>query len=67
MVKFQILLQNGNISSDMTIAAAWESGLSGAGITIAVIGDGVELSHPDLTDNTVSSLLFKLFTVTLFI
>ncbi|KAL5009262.1 hypothetical protein ScPMuIL_014843 [Solemya velum] len=46
---------NGNISSDMTIAAAWESGLSGAGITIAVIGDGVELSHPDLTDNTNST------------
>ena len=40
----------------MRVYEAWEMGYSGAGIRIAVLDDGLEIGHPDLMDNYVSSL-----------
>jgi len=37
-----------NAGIDVRIAGAWERGLTGAGVTIAVIDDGVQGNHSDL-------------------
>eukprot|EP01116_Phalansterium_solitarium_P009024 TRINITY_DN23018_c0_g1_i1.p1 TRINITY_DN23018_c0_g1~~TRINITY_DN23018_c0_g1_i1.p1 ORF type:complete len:603 (-),score=177.52 TRINITY_DN23018_c0_g1_i1:266-2074(-) len=39
----------------MDVEAAWIQGLTGAGVTIAVVDDGVEYTHPDLKDNYVAA------------
>jgi len=33
------------------VAGAWESGVTGAGVTVCVIDDGLEWNHTDLRDN----------------
>jgi subtilisin-like proprotein convertase family protein/subtilisin family serine protease len=44
-------------SGDISAVEAWEMSL-GEGISIAVVDDGVDLLHPDLRENTVSSWHF---------
>ena len=43
-------LYNGNTGSDIHINPAWNI-TSGAGIKVAVIDMGVDLTHPDLVNN----------------
>ena len=38
----------------MNVIEAWSNGYSGNNITIAIVDDGVEYTHPDLQDNYVS-------------
>ncbi|KAL7667654.1 hypothetical protein ACOME3_010536 [Neoechinorhynchus agilis] len=37
--------------SDMSIEKAWTRGLTGRGVTVAILDDGIELTHPDLQMN----------------
>ncbi|XP_042230513.1 proprotein convertase subtilisin/kexin type 7-like [Homarus americanus] len=36
---------------DINVVGAWESGITGRGVTVCVIDDGLEWQHPDLRDN----------------
>eukprot|EP01087_Luapelamoeba_hula_P003078 TRINITY_DN128_c0_g1_i1.p1 TRINITY_DN128_c0_g1~~TRINITY_DN128_c0_g1_i1.p1 ORF type:complete len:594 (-),score=80.98 TRINITY_DN128_c0_g1_i1:68-1849(-) len=40
---------------DVGIAAAWERGLTGEGLTISIVDDGLEHTHPDFKDHNVNS------------
>ena len=44
---------NGEVGEDANVMGVWDS-YNGSGVIISVIDDGVEHSHPDLTDNYVS-------------
>jgi subtilisin family serine protease len=41
----------GVIGADMNVENAWNMGATGTGIRVAVIDDGVDLTHPDLVNN----------------
>lgn len=38
----------------MNIDKVWHEGVTGKGIVVAVVDDGLQQSHPDLKDNFVS-------------
>lgn len=38
---------------DLNVEAAWNSGLNGDGIRVAVVDDGLDMTHPDLRPNIV--------------
>ena len=44
---------NGEVGEDANVTGVWDS-YNGSGVVISVIDDGVEHSHPDLSDNYVS-------------
>ena len=48
-----LLLQKNNVSGefDVNVLGAWESGITGHGVCVCVIDDGLEWRHPDLRDN----------------
>lgn len=46
----------------MRVQEAWSVGLSGSGVTVAVVDDGLQLNHPDLRNNIVQYALFCLMT-----
>lgn len=39
---------------DMNVSAAWSQGVSGKGVSVTFLDDGLEYTHPDLKDNYVS-------------
>ena len=39
----------------MNIHKVWEQGITGKGIVVAVVDDGLQESHPELRDNYVSA------------
>lgn len=45
----QMPLSESNSGLDVNIAGAWARGLTGAGVVIQIIDDGVQAMHPDLT------------------
>jgi len=45
---------NGEVGEDANVTGVWDS-FNGSGVVISVIDDGVEHSHPDLSDNYVSA------------
>lgn len=48
----QWYLRNGAVGSfDMKVREAWQLGLSGKGIVVSILDDGVQGSHPDLAAN----------------
>lgn len=40
----------------MNIDKVWQQGVTGKGIVVAVVDDGLQQSHPDLKDNYVSKV-----------
>lgn len=38
----------------MNVMEAWERGLSGRGVVISILDDGIEREHPELRENYVS-------------
>ena len=43
-------MNNPNITVDIGVVDAWAMGLTGEGITVSFIDDGVEMTHPDLAE-----------------
>lgn len=41
----------GRVGEDINVLAAWSMGLTGQGVLIAFVDDGVEVRHPDLAPN----------------
>ncbi|MDH3310355.1 MAG: hypothetical protein OEM95_06700, partial [Gammaproteobacteria bacterium] len=49
--------QEGGIpGEDINVIPVWNSGLRGEGIRIAVVDDGLEIAHEDLTANIATGL-----------
>ena len=48
------LAQNNEMQSDLNILQVWSQGLSGQGVVVSVLDDGIEKDHPDLWANYVS-------------
>ncbi|XP_061870766.1 proprotein convertase subtilisin/kexin type 4 [Colius striatus] len=42
---------NNDINPDLNILSAWSKGYTGLGVVVAVLDDGVEKDHPDLSAN----------------
>ena len=36
---------------DMGIEEAWKQGVTGKGVSVTILDDGIEKDHPDLKDN----------------
>lgn len=60
------LFQHRGNGLDMNVIPAWKEGVTGKGIVVTILDDGLETDHPDLVDNYVSQiyahLLFKIIT-----
>lgn len=50
------LLQN-RPKFDMNVIPAWQEGITGRGVVVTILDDGLESDHPDLEQNYVSNLL----------
>ena len=46
---------------DINIEGVWDDGISGAGINVAIVSDGIDLSHEDLSANVRSGLNWNYF------
>ena len=40
----------------MNVQGAWSQGVTGRGVVVTILDDGLEKDHPDLMDNYVSNL-----------
>ena len=38
----------------MSVEGAWKEGITGKGIVVTILDDGLEKDHPDLSENYVS-------------
>lgn len=48
----------GTVGVDANVTGAWDDGYDGSGITIAVIDDGLEITHPDFSSKYNSAASF---------
>lgn len=55
-------LNRGIAGEDMNVSDAISKQVMGQGITVAVVDDGLEISHPDLVNNTVKGGSYNLIT-----
>ncbi|KAL5010688.1 hypothetical protein ScPMuIL_012993 [Solemya velum] len=49
---------NGAVTPTTGVLRAWEKGYNGSGIHIAVVDDGIDQSHPDLSENMLTSMSY---------
>ncbi len=42
----------------MNVRPAWRKGVSGKGVVVSILDDGIEKDHPDLKKNYVSIHIF---------
>jgi hypothetical protein len=49
----------GVAGEDINVVPVWDSGVTGKGVTVAVIDSGVQLTHPDLLGNLSTTLRFN--------
>ena len=47
-------LQNRGRGLDMNVMPAWLEGLTGRGVVVSILDDGIEKDHPDIKRNYVS-------------
>ena len=40
----------------MNVVEAWKRGFTGRGVVVTILDDGIELKHPDLVQNYVSTI-----------
>lgn len=52
------LLQHRGNGLDMNVVPAWKEGITGKGIVVTILDDGLESDHPDLLENFVSTMDF---------
>jgi subtilisin-like proprotein convertase family protein len=50
----------GRKGEDLNILPVWDSGISGNGVLVAIVDEGIELNHPDLTGNIRQDLALDL-------
>lgn len=43
----------------MNVIPAWREGITGKGVVVTILDDGLEVDHPDLESNYVSVLLLS--------
>lgn len=51
-----LFLQHRGNGIDMNVIPAWREGITGKGIVVTILDDGLETDHPDLQQNFVSIL-----------
>ena len=42
---------NRGMKLDMSVQKVWKMGITGKGIVVTILDDGIEMNNPDLTDN----------------
>jgi len=47
------VLQNRGSGLDMNVQKAWAMGVTGKGVAVTILDDGIETEHPDLKRNYV--------------
>lgn len=47
--------QNRGDGFDMNVQKAWAMGVTGKGVAVTILDDGIETEHPDLKKNYVST------------
>ena len=47
---------------DLNIEEAWELGFTGKNVTIAILDDGIDYTHPDLRNNFVNRTFINILT-----
>lgn len=50
---------------DINVTTVWDDGITGKGVTVAVIDEGIDIFHPDLKDNILTSLSYNYHTGTI--
>lgn len=48
-------MQNNQVRPNLNILPVWSQGLTGQGVVVSVLDDGIEKDHPDLWANYVST------------
>lgn len=58
IIDLYIFFQNRGNGLDMNVIPAWREGVTGNGVVVTILDDGLESDHPDLEQNYVSFYLF---------
>lgn len=58
VLKYYFLQNRGN-GYDMNVIPAWREGITGKGVVVTILDDGLEVDHPDLESNYVSVFLLS--------
>lgn len=53
--------QNRGNGLDMNVIPAWREGVTGNGVVVTILDDGLESDHPDLEQNYVSIEFLHLY------
>lgn len=53
-----LYFQNRGNGLDMNVIPAWKEGITGKGVVVTILDDGLESDHPDLQQNYVSTSFF---------
>lgn len=48
-------MQNRGKALDMNVQRVWQRNITGRGVVVTILDDGLEKDHPDLVDNYVSA------------
>lgn len=48
-----LIFQNRGNGLDMNVIPAWKEGITGKGVVVTILDDGLESDHPDLQQNYV--------------
>lgn len=62
LIKKRVLQNRGN-GLDMNVIPAWREGITGKGVVVTILDDGLESDHPDLMANYVSTHFFYNFSI----